>query len=529
MVLGKRRVRKVRRTLFGFYGGILIAFCTTLAATFYLTCLWDLEEEKNDLLRHARSTSLLIKSSLTDASKILYSARLSIEKSLMEGNLDREEAHHIMRKVMEEFSIYNSPDTLGLLLYLDRDGRLVAQSGLYPSPAFDLSDRSYYLDLKKDRASKFSLGNLRVTATTGKRAFHLAIPVHGANEEFEGLVAIQLQEANLVAILQKILEGREDTILVQLPCGDAACIFPPIPSLPPTGTADPISSLLGRLIQRHGGTEGCFRIPAARSGSDGTSKPTWVAYVLDPTFGLTSSARMPESLMLKHSMRKHFYLLGVFLLSLVIISGLFFFLYRKTVQMEQTNLDASLDHMTQLRNRRSLERGLSRLWRESARSGNPISILFMDIDRFKEFNDTHGHQAADRMLRGAARIIHRSMRRPLDLCGRWGGEEFLAALPETTAKEALHVAERIRRRVSLMNLKINGEPLPKISLSIGVASFPDHGSVKTLEELIKKADVSLRRAKEMGRNRTVVYCPEEDDGSSAPFLPGIAEEAAGGR
>ena len=183
--------------------------------------------EKKELLRHARSASALIQASLTDGSKILDNARLSIEKRFMEGNLDREEAHHIIRKVMEDFSIYNSPDTLGLLLYLDRDGKLVAQSGVYPSPAYDLSNRSYYLELKKDPSSKFSLGKLRVTATTGKRAFHLAMPIHGANEEFEGLVTIQLQEADLVAILQKMLEGVDDTILVQLPCGDTALIFPP--------------------------------------------------------------------------------------------------------------------------------------------------------------------------------------------------------------------------------------------------------------------------------------------------------------
>jgi diguanylate cyclase (GGDEF)-like protein len=519
--LTKQRIKRVSRTLLGFYGGVLIAFCATCAATLYLAWLWDLEVEKKELLRHARSASVLIQASLTDGSKILDAARLSIEKRFMEGNLGREEPYHIIRKVMEEFSIYNSPDTLGLLLYLDRDGKLVAQSGVSPSPAYDLSNRSYYLDLKKDPSSKFSLGKLRVTATTGKRAFHLAMPVHGANEEFEGLVTIQLQEADLVAILQKMLEGVDDTILVQLPCGDTALIFPPMPTLQ---SDDPVSGLLGRLIQQHGGTEGWFRIPATNPGSDGMTESTWVAYVRDPTFGLTSSARMSEHLMLKHSIRKRCYLLGIFLLSLVIISGLFFALFRKTLGLEKFALDASFDHMTKIRNRRSLERGLSRLWRDAMRSAQPITLLFMDIDRFKDFNDTHGHQAGDRVLKGVARIIHRSMQRPLDLCGRWGGEEFLAALPETTAKEALHVAERIRRRVALMNLKINGDPLPKISISIGIAGFPDHGSVKTLEELIKKADTALHRAKKTGRNRTVIYCPGEDGGLNAPLLPGIADQ-----
>ena len=79
-----------------------------------------------------------------------------------------------------------------------------------------------------------------------------------------------------------------------------------------------------------------------------------------------------------------------------------------------------------------------------------------------------------------------------------------------------------------MNLKLNGDPLPKISISIGIAGFPDHGSAETLEELIKKADTALRRAKETGRNRTVVYHHANDPEKIAPLLPGIAEEAGTG-
>jgi diguanylate cyclase (GGDEF)-like protein len=144
-------------------------------------------------------------------------------------------------------------------------------------------------------------------------------------------------------------------------------------------------------------------------------------------------------------------------------------------------------------------------------------LLFIDIDRFKQFNDTHGHAAGDRVLTATALVINRSLNRPLDLCCRWGGEEFLALLPETTAEEALFVAERIRKRISIMKLKFHGKPLSHITLSIGIAATMTRVQAEFLhksksgmdqritpEDLIARADKALLQAKELGRDRVII-------------------------
>jgi diguanylate cyclase (GGDEF)-like protein len=165
--------------------------------------------------------------------------------------------------------------------------------------------------------------------------------------------------------------------------------------------------------------------------------------------------------------------------------------------------DSSFDYMTKIWNRRSLEREFQRLWRDASRRKKTISVLFIDIDRFKEFNDSYGHEAGDRVLRATARVIERSMSRPLDLCCRWGGEEFLAVLPETSAEEARAVAERIRERIRIMKLRLKCTSLPQITLSIGIAASRTD-AIGSPDELIARADKALLLAKEQGRDQVFI-------------------------
>ena len=166
--------------------------------------------------------------------------------------------------------------------------------------------------------------------------------------------------------------------------------------------------------------------------------------------------------------------------------------------------EANLDSMTLIGNRRGIEKEIERLWRDAARTGRPISVLFIDIDHFKDFNDLHGHAVGDRVLKTVARTLHEAIERPLDLCCRWGGEEFLAILPETTTGESLTVANRIRERIESMRLRVGGVMMQGITVSIGIASSQQDRAA-TAENLIHKADLAMLQAKAEGRNRTVLY------------------------
>lgn len=137
----------------------------------------------------------------------------------------------------------------------------------------------------------------------------------------------------------------------------------------------------------------------------------------------------------------------------------------------------------------------------------PLALIMIDIDHFKNFNDTYGHLSGDQALMKIAEVIKGVIKRPGDLGARYGGEEFVVMLMNTTAEDAAVVAEEIRRRVEKLGLE-NEETKTLLTVSLGVASFvPDNQLAQ--EELIAAADRALYKAKEGGRNKVVV-CQQED-------------------
>lgn len=165
---------------------------------------------------------------------------------------------------------------------------------------------------------------------------------------------------------------------------------------------------------------------------------------------------------------------------------------------------AAKDGLTGLANRRAFDQALQSEWLRAQRSGKPLSLLFVDVDHFKLFNDAHGHQTGDECLREVARVVSRHAVRPLDLASRYGGEEFALILPEMSRDEACAIAEEIRSAV--MGLRIthgaNGAG-EHVTLSVGVASHVPGEADGSPDGLLGAADQALYAAKRLGRNRVV--------------------------
>ena len=139
------------------------------------------------------------------------------------------------------------------------------------------------------------------------------------------------------------------------------------------------------------------------------------------------------------------------------------------------------------------------------RHGTPMSLLMIDIDHFKQINDTHGHQTGDQVLHQVGQVLRDSCR-VYDMPGRYGGEEFCLMLPETKVENTMHVAERIRRRVAATPISVQGGPV-HVTTSIGVAGIenvPDE-DVFNANSLIERADRALYTAKDRGRNRVETW------------------------
>jgi diguanylate cyclase (GGDEF)-like protein len=158
------------------------------------------------------------------------------------------------------------------------------------------------------------------------------------------------------------------------------------------------------------------------------------------------------------------------------------------------------DPLTGLGNRRSLQDDLEILHARSQRYGRRFALAMCDIDRFKAYNDTHGHQAGDQALRAVATTIARELRGG-DTVYRYGGEEFLLILPEQTLETARIAVERVRSAVERLAIpQPAAGPGGTLTLSAGIAAI-DPGEATTAEELLKQADAALYRAKSAGRNQ----------------------------
>lgn len=165
---------------------------------------------------------------------------------------------------------------------------------------------------------------------------------------------------------------------------------------------------------------------------------------------------------------------------------------------------AVTDGLTGLYNHRHLHERLALEVERSQRSGLPLSLLMLDVDHFKQFNDSYGHPAGDEVLRQVARVLN-DTRRANDVVARYGGEEFAVILVDTAKFTAAKVAERVRERIAghdYADAVIKASKGTNISVSIGVATFPDDGI--DAEGLVRAADTALYAAKRAGRNRVVL-------------------------
>jgi two-component system, cell cycle response regulator len=180
---------------------------------------------------------------------------------------------------------------------------------------------------------------------------------------------------------------------------------------------------------------------------------------------------------------------------------------------------AFTDSLTGLYNRRYLTAHLGTLMEESERDGRPLSLLVVDIDNFKRVNDTYGHQAGDAVLREVATRLSRNLRN-FDLVARFGGEEFVAVLPNADAAGCMVVAERVRESVAAQPIE-QGLPVP-ISITVSIGAAVGRRTREQPDALIERADKALYDAKETGRNKTVLASPMEADGTASSQAAGSA-------
>ena len=175
-------------------------------------------------------------------------------------------------------------------------------------------------------------------------------------------------------------------------------------------------------------------------------------------------------------------------------------LQQQNIQLQQ---QATIDGLTGLANRAALDNFLADQFTVALRNNKPLSLLMIDVDKFKAVNDRYGHPAGDAVLKGLARIL-KSAARAQDLAARYGGEELVLVLPSTPRVTAAAVAESIRRAIAAKPVATDAAAIP-VTASIGVACFEAGLPFTQPAHLIKAADLSLYAAKHAGRNNVKVF------------------------
>lgn len=170
---------------------------------------------------------------------------------------------------------------------------------------------------------------------------------------------------------------------------------------------------------------------------------------------------------------------------------------RATIELERLVM---CDGLTGLANRRHFDQQLQAEWSRMRRAQAPLSVLMVDVDHFKKFNDRYGHLAGDACLKQVGQVLREALWRPSDLVARYGGEEFVVLLPDTDGRGAHEVADRIQSHVMALNMPHADGEGARVTVSMGLASHTPTGQ-DSPQDLLHRADAALYRAKTSGRNR----------------------------
>ena len=433
-------------------------------------------------------TSKTTKYILSNGLKLLDITNLDLYQLIASNRYDYKSIQKIVSNAASLFSIDNKVENYGLLTVNDKEGNLIARSDGLSVNNINFSDRYYFKELKKDPNKKLSVGPLLIARTTGKRIFSIAVPIKDIKGKFNGTLALQISEDSIAKIVK--LQIGESSESITAVTADNEIIFTTL-----SKKIDLSPDTMVNFSNVFGGLE-------YKSDKGWEKRDDFIFAVrIDPELQITYVAIEPIAQLYITFLKSNIKLFTITAISYAIFSYLIWFIYRQFLQADQARLESFTDQLTQLPNRRAFDERYESFLKDAHRSQSDISILFIDIDRFKFCNDEYGHENGDLVLKTLANIIQSCMRRPLDFCCRWGGEELVALLPDTTESGASEVAEQILNIVRETPIQINGHSPIYITVSIGIATAHYHQNTAPENNLVDRADQAMYRAKQGGRDR----------------------------
>ena len=485
-----------------FWAGVLTLLLIGIGTAFALYQNWQtrLEASKSQLIRSAEMANMLVESSLLEATKALDASKRELETAFDKGTTTPQMVYLILMRSNQGLSVHDQSKPLKLRLLMDAYGTLIARGDQYPKEAVDYSDRVYFRDLLSHPERDWSVGPLEWAPLIQQWVFHVAVPIRNRRGQFEGVLVQQLLKSEIDNDLLKYLDPTELGLVMTYFKGGAVSLnFQSQPQQ--VALADKHLQQWNYELTASAKTKGSFLWQPAHND---LTQYAMVGFAKSHLFGLVTFVTLPLATLIRFFLWENEYLLIYVVIGIAFVVAIFYQVYGIALQLTIA-VDKSLhDPLTKLHNRRALDETLPHLLRASMRGQSPVSVLFIDIDFFRSFNEEFGHETGDTALVAVANALLSCCRRPMDLLCRWGGEEFVAVLPETNAAGVDKVANDMLQAVRNIALQSPSGRLTRITVSIGSVStiVTQH---KQTDDLIDCADKALQIAKNCGRNQHVVW------------------------
>jgi len=376
---------------------------------------------------------------------------------------------------------------------LDAQGRVTAASKDVPLLAASFADREYFYAQQRSPSAGLFFSHPFASRLRGISTIGMSRRINAPDGSFAGIALLAMNVAYFNSLLDKLNVGAEGSIFVVHQDGTMIARKPFHEDLVGRNVAS--SPTFSRMVNAASGSY------AASSPVDGVRRLYTFSHVPGTPF-IAVVAPAEEDML--GPWRERSRVVG----ALTLLSGLSFIAVswllalslreRARAQEELVRL-AGTDALTGLPNRRAFDERMDDEWRRGRRAGTPLSVLFIDVDYFKAYNDTYGHALGDDALATVAHSIATAVRRPGDVPARYGGEEFVVLLPDTPLEGAQHIAEAIRQRVEACAIPHRASALGTVTVSIGCATASPPG-LGSAYGLLGAADQQLYKAKAAGRD-----------------------------
>lgn len=410
---------------------------------------------------------------------------------------------HLLNQVMAN-EVAVSPRLRGLFVYDDQGNWIASSLPVLPSQ-MNNSDRAYFQHHRGSVSSASFIGQPVRSRSTGEWIITVTRRFDKPDGSFGGVVLASVPTSYFAEFYRRFDIGSEGTVALLNADGTLYARLPYNENI--VGSSLASSPLFLEHLSRS--SSGAYRYSSAIDGVERVS-----GYRLGSRFPIVTVVAMGQDEVLTPWWRDVL-VRGCTVTIFVLLLGLLGWrLAQQIARRQEVEADlarlAATDALTGLCNRRAFDEALEKEWARSSREGTPLSLVLIDVDHFKQFNDRYGHQAGDAALQAVAAECRKGTRRPADVAARYGGEELALILPNTDAAGAGVVAESTRRGVEALALPHDAAGAGAVvTVSLGCATLRPPRDNTTMEPgaIIRMADRALYEAKSKGRNRVAAASP----------------------